>query len=78
MTAPTGASAQVVSLSNHTDVIPASATILNAFPIASQSPAWVSVNGAYGSANNSIEVGLYNHYTQSLTGIVTILALYTI
>lgn len=77
MTAPVGASAQNVSLYNFADAIPASATVLCATPIASPSPAFVAVNGAYNSENHSVEVGSYNHYSQALSGTVTILVLYT-
>ena len=77
MTAPVGASAQNVSLSDFTSAVPASATILCATPIASQSPAYVAVNGAYNSATRSVEVGSYNHYSQELSGTVKILVLYT-
>ena len=77
MTAPVGAAAQNVSLSDFTSAVPASATVLCATPIASPSPAFVSVNGTYQSKNHSVEVGSYNHYSQALSGPVTILVLYT-
>ena len=77
MTVPVGASAQNVLLSNFTNVVPASATVLCATPIASPSPAFVAVNGTYNSGTNSVEVGSYNHYSQALSGTVTILVLYT-
>lgn len=75
LTAPSGAAATNVNLSNY-PAIPSGATVLCATPIASQSPAWVSISGAYNSLTNTVEVGTYNHYSSALTGIVTILVLY--